>query len=169
MTEQTSLPCRNVYCRLPNLVKRSVKSDKPCRIIVTIPATDESKSTSILECPLCGSLFHKVNNEELKNELLNRGIPIEDLEALNWNVIPESAREILKTGSISQVNSIINSALKNRLEYIGKDITLLDGTTYFRDWYNLYCWTRNYSSILTVYFSMIVFASNFSHISIAIS
>ena len=133
MTEQTSLPCRNVYCRLPNLVRRSLKSDKPCRIIVTIPATEETKATSILECPLCGSQFHKVDNDELKTELLNRGIPNEELEALNWNVIPESAREILRTGSISQVNSIINSALKNRLEYIGKDITLLDGTPYFRD------------------------------------
>jgi len=133
MTEPKSLPCRIIYCRLPNLVSRSVKSEKPCRIILTIPATSDTSETSIFECPLCGCLFYKVHNHELKNELLYRGVPNEDLEALNWNAIPESAREILKIGSISQINSIINSALKKRLEYIGKDITLLDGNAYFRD------------------------------------
>ena len=134
MDRTANLPCLQAYCRLPNLVRRAVSSDKPCRVLADVPATEEAGPTQVLECPLCGSVFHQVSRLALWTELGERDVPTEAVEALKWNELPASVVTALEEGDLLKVIGIIERETLQRVEKIGKDITLVDGVPFFRKW-----------------------------------
>jgi hypothetical protein len=132
MQRMTTMPCLQAYCRLPNLARRSVTSDKPCKVLAEVPTGEGTKPTEVLECPLCGTIFHRVTRLALWRELEARGVPKEGMEPLEWNVLPLSAKAALEEASPERASKILEDATDQRVEMIGRDITMVDSVPYFR-------------------------------------
>ena len=103
MSSTTNMPCLQAYCRLPNLARRAVTSDKPCKVLAEVPNREGPGPTKVLECPLCGAIFHRVARLTLWRELEARGVTEEGVAGLEWNVLPLSAKEALEEGDSEQI------------------------------------------------------------------
>lgn len=132
MLRTTSMPCLQAYCRLPNLARRAVTSDKPCKVLAEVATPEGATPTKVVECPLCGAIFHRVARLTLWKELEARGVTEAGVAALEWNVLPLSAKTALEEGDPERVIAILEEATDQRVERIGKDLTVVDGVPYFR-------------------------------------
>ena len=132
MSSTTSMPCLQAYCRLPNLARRAVTSDKPCKVLAEVPMPEGTSPTKVMECPLCGTIFHRATRLTLWRELEARGVTREGVAALEWNVLPLSAKTALEEGDPERVTALLEEATDQRVEKIGRDITVVDGVPYFR-------------------------------------